>query len=356
MEKRSNIIIAILVILFIILGTSFVSIKLSNSVSLDNTNKQNTNDKINEATLSDFDKMNYVNSFDVSDFSGLSENTIDIAAKNYTNNTISIADSNFTISSELSDKIYNTIKSYGRSNSFYIVSLEDGMSVGYNVDSKYETASSIKAPYALYIYEQIDAGNIDPNQQIIYQSKYYNKGTGIIKRSDFGTAYTVRDLVYYALNDSDNIAHTMLHKNFGVKGYNEMLKNLGTKQLYLTATNPWGYTSPRSAAIVWQEIYNFSIRSDEGITFLNILSNGKYNYFKEIMPTIPSASKTGFANKDVVETGIVFDDHPYIAIAVANKGGNIGAYTQVLRLVSLMNDIMNEYDVYLSNNSNTNSN
>ena len=65
------------------------------------------------------------------------------------------------------------------------------------------------------------------------------------------------------------------------------------------------------------------------------------------MPTIPSASKTGFASKDVVETGIVFGEHPYIAIAIANKGGNIGAYTQVLKLVSYMNDIMNEYDVYL---------
>ena len=55
----------------------------------------------------------------------------------------------------------------------------------------------------------------------------------------------------------------------------------------------------------------------------------------------------GFAKKDVVETGIVFGEHPYIAIAIANKGGNIGAYTQVLKLVSYMNDIMNEYDVYL---------
>ena len=297
--------------------------------------------------VTDFDNMTYVDSFDVSDFADSKVSTIDIASKKYTSNTITVLDSDFKISDELLLEINNSINSYGAGVSFYIVSLNDGMTIGYNVDKGFETASSIKAPYALYIYKEIEAGNINPDQLISYEEKYYNKGTGIIKKSDFGTTYSVKDLVYYSLNDSDNIAHIMLHKNFGVKGYNDMLKNLGTKQLYLTAGNPWGYTSSRSAALVWQEIYNFSLQGNEGIEFLNILSNGKYNYFKEVMPTIPSASKTGFASKDVVETGIVFGEHPYIAIAIANKGGNIGAYTQVLKLVSYMNDIMNEYDVYL---------
>lgn len=347
MKKHSNIIICLLCLSLVVLSLSLVSLNLSNS----NKDKEvnNSNDEKEVSNKSDFDKFNYKDSFDVSDFTGLEENTIDIPAKKYTKNTISIADSDFKISNELTNEIYEVINSYGRSSSFYIVSLDDGMSIAYNIDNKYETASSIKAPYALYIYEQIDAGNIDPNQQIIYESKHYNKGTGVIKKADFGTVYTVRDLLYYSLNDSDNIAHIMLHKTFGVKGYNKMLTNLGTKQLYLTAGNPWGYTSARSAAIIWQEIYNFSIRSDEGINLLNILSNGKYNYFKEVMPSIPSASKTGFASKDVVETGIVFDDKPYIGIAIANKGGNIGAYTQVLKLVNLMNDIMNEYKEYLEN-------
>ena len=297
--------------------------------------------------VTDFDNMTYVDSFDVSDFADSKVSTIDIASKKYTSNTITVLDRDFKISDELLLEINNSINSYGAGVSFYIVSLNDGMTIGYNVDKGFETASSIKAPYALYIYKEIEAGNINPDQLISYEEKYYNKGTGIIKKSDFGTTYSVKDLVYYSLNDSDNIAHIMLHKNFGVKGYNDMLKNLGTKQLYLTAGNPWGYTSSRSAALVWQEIYNFSLQGNEGIEFLNILSNGKYNYFKEVMPTIPSASKTGFASKDVVETGIVFGEHPYIAIAIANKGGNIGAYTQVLKLVSYMNDIMNEYDVYL---------
>lgn len=336
--------VTIVILLFIcaILSFSLLS-KESSAVSLQCEEEDHAN-----SFVTDFDELNYMDSFDVSDFGEMKLSNIDIASKSYASGNISVIDSNFKISDELLNEIKNTINSYGATSAFYIISLNDGMSIGYNVDKKFETASSIKAPYSLYIYKEIAAGNIDPNQQIIYEEKYYNKGTGVIKKSDFGTSYTVRDLVYYSLFESDNIAHTMLHRTFGVKGYNNMLKNLGTKQLYLTAGNPWGYTSARSAALVWQEIYNFSIKSDEGITFLNILSNGKYNYFKEVMPSIPSASKTGFASKDVVETGIVFGNTPYIAIAIANKGGNIGAYTQVLKLVNYMNDIMNEYDTYLS--------
>ena len=340
MNKQYTLII-ILLCVCTILSFGILS-KKSNAVAI-NCGTTNTGN----VGVTDFDNMTYVDSFDVSDFADSKVSTIDIASKKYTSNTITVLDSDFKISDELLLEINNSINSYGAGVSLYIVSLNDGMTIGYNVDKGFETASSIKAPYALYIYKEIEAGNINPDQLISYEEKYYNKGTGIIKKSDFGTTYSVKDLVYYSLNDSDNIAHIMLHKNFGVKGYNDMLKNLGTKQLYLTAGNPWGYTSSRSAALVWQEIYNFSLQGNEGIEFLNILSNGKYNYFKEVMPTIPSASKTGFASKDVVETGIVFGEHPYIAIAIANKGGNIGAYTQVLKLVSYMNDIMNEYDIYL---------
>lgn len=333
----------IVLLLFVCAILSFgILSKESNAVSLECEEKEQVID-----ITTDFDSLNYMDSFDVSDFSEKNINTIDIASKVYNTNSITVLDSEFKISDDLLQEINNSIAGYGASISFYILSLDDEMSIGYNVDKSFETASSIKAPYGLYIYKEIAAGNINPEQELVYESRYYNKGTGVIKKTDFGTKYTVRDLVYYSLNDSDNIAHIMLHSNFGVKGYNQMLTNLGAKQLYLTAGNPWGYTSARSSAIVWQEIYNFSLENDEGINYLNVLSNGKYNYFKEVMPSIPSASKTGFASKDVVATGIVFGEHPYIAVAIANKGGNIGAYTQVLKLVSYMNDIMNEYDNYL---------
>ena len=152
--------VTIVLLLFIcaILSFSLLS-KKSNAVSLECENSD-----VTSSIVTDFDALNYMDSFDVSDFGEMKINTIDIASKLYTANTISVADSNFKISEELLNEINSTISSYGASSSFYIVSLNDGMSIGYNVDKRFETASSIKAPYALYVYKEIDAGNVDPNQ------------------------------------------------------------------------------------------------------------------------------------------------------------------------------------------------
>ena len=337
MKKNLNTLVILLLLVCTVLTCALYTIKMDSSQAC----------QLEVNNVEDLKSSKSIETFDINNYDLKETNDIDIASKYYEKNKITVSDSSFQISKELSDNIYKMINEYGSATSFYIISLEDGMSIGYNVDKKFETASSIKAPYALYIYKEIAAGNIDPEQKLTYESRYYNEGTGVIKDAEFGTEYTVSELVYYSLSESDNIAHEMLHSNFGVRGYNDMLGQLGTDQLYLTASNPWGFISARSAALVWQEIYNFAIEESEGITFLNILSNGKYNYFKEVMPDIPSASKTGFASKDVVETGIVFGEHPYIGIAIANKGGDIGAYTQVLKIISSMNDIMNEYGEYL---------
>ena len=338
-------------ILFLSVTCTILSLILASASFSHAINYKNDDSNNNLETSGDFDKLFYeknFNYFEVTDFSEKEINKIDIVSKKYKSNNITVTDSNFKISDELTNKIYDTINSYGKKNSFYMISLDDGMTVGYNVDFVYETASSIKAPYALYIYREIANGNIDRNQLIEYKKKHENKGTGSVKNSEFGTQFTVEELVYHSLHESDNVAHIMLHDTFGVKGYNTMLKNLGTKQLYLSSSNPWGFTSPRSAAILWQDIYNFSITNEEGIEFLNILSNVMYNYYDEVVPNIPSASKAGFAKKDVVVTGIIFDEYPYIAIAVANTGGNIGTNRQVIKLIDYMDSIMTEYENYLN--------
>lgn len=338
-------------LLFVIVVTLCVTCSFMGlfSYSISQRNKDVVNTETDDTVSknqSDFDNISNNYSFEVNDFSGSKINTIDINSKVYTPNVITVLDSDFKISPELEAEIYETINSYGASSSFYIVSLDDGMSIGYNIDKRYQTASSIKAPFALSIQREIAKGNIDGNMLLTYQERHHSIGSGVVKNSQFGTQFTVNDLIKYSLHESDNVAHIMLHSYLGVKVHNQHMNNLGAGVLALSPSSPWGFITPRSSALVWQDIYNFAIEDPEGVKFMNILANGKYNYFKEVMPGVPSAAKAGFADYDVVETGIVFDDKPYIAIVIANKGGNRGAYTQVLQLISQMNDVMNEYKTY----------
>ena len=80
--KKHYIIIGVLLILCTILSVALISAKTSGD---EEECKSTPN-----SSVTDFDSLNYINSFDVSDFSGTELNTIDIAAKKYTNNVISI--------------------------------------------------------------------------------------------------------------------------------------------------------------------------------------------------------------------------------------------------------------------------
>ena len=278
----------------------------------------------------------------------------DINSYSYVKDQITTLNTDYTMSSGITDLLYQTINSYKAYSSVYLLDLKTGASIGYNVDNIYQTASIIKAAYCLYLYKQVSLGQIDLDEQLMYTYTYFNDGTGLVKESPVGTLYTVRDLIKYTIVNSDNVAYKMLHARFGVIGYNAMLDELGIKRLHLTAYNPWGLTDLRSMAIIWQEIYHFAKESTWGEEYLNLLSNNVFNYFKNTIPNINSATKEGFTKDVTISSGILFGYHPMIVLASASASYDVTPYRQVKRLLPVINLIVNEYTEYLVKESNDN--
>lgn len=272
---------------------------------------------------------------------------LDINSYSYIRNQITTLNSNYELSEGLKGLFYQTINSYKSFSSFYIIDLQNGASIGYNVDNVYQTASVIKAAYCLYLYKQVSLGTVNLDEELPYTYNYYNDGTGIIKESPVGTMYTVRDLIKYTIVNSDNIAYKMLHGHFGVNGYNAMLDELGIRQLHLSLYNPWGLTDLRSLAIIWQEIYHFATESSWGEEYLNLLSNNVFNYFKETIPNINSATKEGFTKDVTISSGILFGYHPIIVLASAKTSYDDSSYRQVKRILPIINMFITEYTNYL---------
>lgn len=268
----------------------------------------------------------------------------------YKRNIIATYNTSYKISSELLNVLKTSIGSYRGASSFYILDLVNGGSFFYNVDTIYQAASSIKAAYCLYLYEEASLGNIDLEEEIPYLARYYNDGTGIVKNSEFGTMYKIRDLIRYTIVYSDNVAYKMLHGKFGVLGYNKMLDNLGVKRLHLTYATPWGLTDLKSLAIVWQEIYNFSLVNEEyGREYFNLLSENIYNYLKEIRPGTYSATKEGFTDEVTLESGILFESHPLVIVVGASKAYDKEPVREVKELLNHLNLVIDEYMEYLEN-------
>ena len=296
----------------------------------------------------------YDNNFKVDEVNLEKVEKLDLNSYTYIKNEITTLNTDYEMASGIKDLLYQTINSYKGNSSVYIIDLASGMSIGYNVDNIYQTASVIKAAYCLYLYKQVSLGQIDLDEKLEYTYTYYNDGTGLVKESPVGTLYTVRDLIKYTIVNSDNIAYKMLHARFGVSGYNAMLDELGIKRLHLSLYNPWGLTDLRSMAIIWQEIYHFGKENIWGEEYLNLLSNNVFNYFKNTIPNISSATKEGFTNNVTISSGILFGYHPMLVLASANVSYDDTPYRQVKRLLPVINLIINDYTKYLVDESNTN--
>ena len=225
-------------------------------------------------------------------------------------NTLTINNNpNYIVPYELGKKIYDTLGyykyKYGIHASFTAISLKDYTTLSYNADLEYSPASTLKAPYALYVYKEIAKGNLSLDDYVTYQDYFWEVSSGIIKYSPPGTKWSLRDILFYTLNISDNTGYYMLRSKGGLYGYSEMLNNLGC-----VTPNPWyawSKVTPHDLSVLWNEIYNFSFTCSEGELLLDTLINAEYNFIKEGLGTYEKvAHKSGFNENGYHDSAIIF--------------------------------------------------
>ena len=196
--------------------------------------------------------------------------------------------------------------------------LYTGFSLSYNANKPIFAASTIKAPEAIYIYEEAEKGNINLDEKLTYTSNYYSDGTGILKDTAFNKDYTIRQLVGYSIIHSDNCAHLMLNSRYKTQNIRDYWQNKGTTSIYKT-NSPWGNLNANDATIYMEELYNYYLTNTSG-------SNELINYFKSAWKIISApdnimiANKSGWSNNSLHDAAIVFDDNPYILVVLSNRG------------------------------------
>lgn len=271
---------------------------------------------------------------------------IDIKSLEFSKQKVSVCNSEFQISKELEQEINNNIYNYGGDCSFIAINLNDGMAFGYNVDKAYQTASTIKVAVSLYGFKQMDSGNGSLEELKVYEERFRRDGSGVLKNQKSGTKHSLKDLFYYTINYSDNVAYYMIHDRFHNGGYNEYLKKLGCNNLYLNIGARWGFIDARSMALVWQEIYKYKDETEYGKYFFELLTNAEYNYMEQGMDHYESAHKSGWTPRETHDSGIVFAKDDYIVVTLNNANGNYSAKGQLLKISNCIEKVIDEYTLY----------
>lgn len=271
---------------------------------------------------------------------------IDVKDDTFSNSSVSVCNTDFKISDELTNEINGYINNFGGDCSFIAVNLNDGMSFGYNVDKAYQTASTIKVAFSLYSFKEMDNGNGSLDELKLYEERFRRDGSGVLKDKPSGVNYSLKDLFYYTINYSDNVAYYLVHDRFYDESYNDFLSELGCKQLYLYNGARWGYIDARSMALIWQEIYKYKDESENGKYLFELLTNAEYNYIKEGMEKYESAHKSGWTPRETHDSGIVFASDDYIVVTLNNNNGNYSAKSQLLKISSSIEKVIDEYTLY----------
>lgn len=222
-------------------------------------------------------------------------------------------------------ELQRILQQYNKKISLAVWQTDHTRALTYNTNQTYFSACTIKIAYALSCCQQIDAGLADENTMLTYQEKHYHKGSGTIRKSAYGTQYSLKTLIDLCLSISDNVAYKMLIDYFGLEYYNEFVTTLGCDSIQISRM--WAsQIQVNDYIVIWNEVYQYLSSNAKMATCLKkACTNTPFNYGTETLAdSIDYSHKSGdnfgeFAAYN--DAGIVWEDDTYIYAIFTNSEG-----------------------------------
>ena len=299
-------------------------------------------------------------------------------------------DDNFNISDELSNKINKAINNFGKDRvSFDVYDLETGNSFYYNLDETFNGACIVKPGIVMYLCKLADNGLIDLNETLAYEGDVTG-GSGYLNGyyngyyASYGQRFTLLELMYHTLYYSDNNAYRLLHhyivNSSYYDGYSAYMDSINATSLKTSKDSIWVRKAQAKDGVnVMMDLYNMqnecfnTVNVDEVFVDGNsiskiagkseitygqlpyyIMRDGKYDYIEKETGNL-SITKTGFVSgsgslscRNLIS--ISYGKRTYL-ICLLTKGNdeNLRKST-VNKVLSLLNEVINEYDEYTKEN------
>jgi len=105
--------------------------------------------------------------------------------------------------------------------------LATGRHIGLREDVLFPTASVIKLPLLVTLYEDAIAGRIDLSERVVYRDETKVAGSGVLQYLDEGLDPTLRDLAVLMMSVSDNTATDLLFDRVGKTRIEATMDRLG---------------------------------------------------------------------------------------------------------------------------------
>jgi beta-lactamase class A len=204
----------------------------------------------------------------------------------------------------------------------YVRNLRTGASVALRADEEFPTASMIKVPLLLTLYDQVEHGILDLDARVAYPDTLhyrYGESTDVVGYMAAGDTLPLSELAFLMLTVSDNFASLWIQGLLGGGGtVNSWLEAHGFEHTRVNSRSPgreaarstfgWGQTSPReiaSALVMIRQGRAVSPRASEAMYRMLSNSYWKQQALSQIPPTVQAASKQGFVDRSRSEVLLV---------------------------------------------------
>ncbi|WP_339868187.1 serine hydrolase [uncultured Algoriphagus sp.] len=224
-----------------------------------------------------------------------------------------------TLDQELTSSIKEISETFHGDIGIYIQHLKTGATVEISSDSLFPTASIVKIPILLGVFDKIEKGELHYREPLIYRDSIKYGGSGIMQFFKDSTQTDLSTLLALMLSYSDNTT-SLWNQALAGGGMqiNTVMDKLGYEHTRVNSRTPgresnwekygWGQTTPKEMAKILVQLNNREIISPAASELMyRLLSNTFYtDYAVSGIPAgVNVASKQGMVNSSRSEVFLV---------------------------------------------------
>ena len=220
----------------------------------------------------------------------------------------------------LKDTLETVIQKFDGRAGIYVRHLGKNEEVAIHADDVFPTASMIKVPIMIKIFDLIEQGKLNYGQKLVHKAEHnYTYEDDLINTSEIGSEFPLSKLIAIMISLSDNTASLWLQDVAGTgTAINAWLKEHGYPYTRVNSRTKsrekeydehgWGQTTPREMAQLVYDIYERKVVSRAASEKMYRLLTRSYwdgEALSVIPPEVEVASKQGAVSQSKSEVVIV---------------------------------------------------
>jgi beta-lactamase class A len=242
---------------------------------------------------------------------------------------------------KLENGLRDIIKGFNGEVGIYVSHLKSGRYADINADTVFPTASIVKIPILVGVFDKIEKGELKYHQPLVYRDSIKYGGSGLMQFFKDSSETELSVLVALMMSFSDNT--TSLWNQAlagGGQRINELMEQYGLMKTRVNSRTPgredirkiygWGMTTPREMAGLLAKIRNGEVISKAASARMyRLMTHGYYDEvgLSQIPPYVQAAHKSGSVDASRSEVLLVNAPHGDYVFYVGTKNNKDQRWT-----------------------------